>query len=319
MLIAHALNYCRQCSWKGDALTYVIEGPRGLEFIDAVESFASYRGGGGAAVAVAEPPAVVVTETSTVTPNTPEHLDLKTLKGLQKEFQLNLLLDTGIKEEWHVFPNNEGPRQYLYSRGLTDNTIIKYGLGFNPEWRDIEDVDGSTAKVAPGIVIPLYSASAGQEYRLMGFQIKTYGMDAKYLRVGSGSYVLNYQSLSEPYKPVAVVPEGEFDCMILDQVIGGRYAVVTFGSTSGYKGTDLSEHFMAQKKVFWCFDNDAAGKNAFDNLMAEAAGKHGNRYQLLRMPAGVDVNDLLLDSGEEAFENYFYNQLPSEPYPWDKG
>jgi DNA primase len=313
--------YCRQCERKGDILTYIKEA-RGRDFIEAIEDLDSrYKGGGSsvAAVAVAEPPASREAAPAAAPVAKQDYLDLKMLDGLKKEFQLNLLLDTGANEELHLYPNTHGarnfsPKEYLFNRGLKENTIIKYGLGFNPEWREVDGIDGDTAKVPPGITIPLYSAKAGQEYRLMGFQIKTYGMDSKYLRVGSGSYVLNYQSLTDPAQSVAVVPEGEFDCMILDQEIGKDYAVVTFGSTSGYKGNDLSEHFMAQKKVFWCFDNDAAGKNAFDNLMADAAGKHGNRYELLRMPAQSDVNDLMLDLGEEEFENYFYNQLPTRPF-----
>jgi len=328
---------CRTCHWRGDIIAYAIE-EMNLGFVEALQMIegghkrygadtTTYTGDISAApadVAVAEAPVAVaeaVAEEPTVFTPTREKLDPVMLKKHMDHFRFNLLVEDE-HPDWQVYPNDHGardfsPLEYLEHRGLDMVAAKKFNLGFNPEWLDIEGT-----KLAPGIVIPLYYQNEETfENELIGFNVRTFLPElqkkGKYMRRGAGSYLLNKASLD--VHKIAVVVEGEFDCALLDKYIGDKYAVVTYGSVTGTSqltASDMAVHFMNQKKVYWCMDQDTAGTAALEKIMNNNAGTNGNRFERLSLPEG-DITDFLMDKGEEAFDNFFATNLLNPPYPWD--
>jgi KaiC/GvpD/RAD55 family RecA-like ATPase len=92
--------------------------------------------------------------------------------------------------------------------------------------------------------------------------------------------------------------EGEFDCRMLMQA-GYPNAV---GATVG-AGTLKSEWYdqlILKDKLYLCFDSDAAGQNASENVWAERLGK--DKCFNVLLPEGMDVNDYLLSHTKEDFD-----------------
>jgi len=322
---------CRGCNWKGDIITWYMEGPSQTSFPDAlvlIEGGHKRYGAdtttytGDIAAAPADAPAAVAAAPAVVTP-TPEKLDPVMLTKHLENFRFNLLV-ADEHPEWQLYQNgsaarNFSPMEYLEYRGLSVSTVKKFKLGFNPDWLDIEGT-----KLAPGITIPLYYTDpATSQNDIIGFNVRLYDHSfiekgTKYMRRGTGPYLLNKDSLD--VHKIAVVVEGELDAFLLDQYLGDRYAVVTYGSVTGTSQVspeDMASHFMNQKKVYWCLDGDAAGTTAIESIMNANVGTNGERFERLGLPEGIDITEFLMDKGEKEFDNFFATRLLQPPFPWD--
>jgi len=89
-------------------------------------------------------------------------------------------------------------------------------------------------------------------------------------------------------KKDAVMVEGEFDAMLLDQVAGNLVGVVSLGSA----GTDLDvvrwfEYLLPIERIYLAYDSDTAGAKG-----AAAIEEITKRARRLRVPHGKGGNDL---------------------------
>ena len=268
--------YCRQCESKGDQFDYLKQ-RLGFSFQQAVE----YLGEGGGTSSSNAPSPRALQPSKEPTPDPFDQVSDLDRRSLIENWQEEL--NEGEGNSAKVFdPPCETPLQYLYAmRNLEPDAVEKFQLGFNPEPFEL---CGRT--VPAGISIPLMS---GQE--IVGLKIRTYKPEApKYWRMGRGSYCLNKDSLRQHRQ--VIVTEGELDCILLDQIVGDRYAVVTFGGTSDVAKADLPLLFFNSERVYWAFDGDEAGYT-----QAKKYDGANKRYRNLILPEGEDISSFFLKTG----------------------
>ena len=192
-----------------------------------------------------------------------------------------------VAAEVLVEPGHYYVMQYLRDRGLTDQTIKRFHLGFMPKPITIDDIDGfpDGIYVPRGVVIPW--AFPGHGYHEVytsvpihaGFNVRRLGWmgDISFPpRKRDGTFVEKYLSargstriFPYPYAEVKypsapmVILEGEFDAMLAYQMLGDRFNVLTYAySTADPGGLYIPPGVLAVPKWFLLFDNDAAGRQA---------------------------------------------------------
>jgi DNA primase len=154
---------------------------------------------------------------------------------------------------------------YLRGRGLTDITLVKYEVGFNPEDRFDElsdwglDGDG-TVRIERGITLPTIGFGGLYAIKIRR-PLAPGSKERKYVQV-RGSRVGLFGWSNMPGAWLALVTEGEFDCMILDQEAGDLAGVCTLGSATDSPmgiSPDLMRWCYQAAHVLVVFDNDEAG------------------------------------------------------------
>jgi len=215
---------------------------------------------------------------------------------------------------WSTALDAQRVRAYLHStRGLTDETIRHFGLGYNPKSRNIHWLNPLTHKrekvwVQAGILIPRCVNGAlwcvrircrvGNLATALGQPPDSHrGHDneeqpvEKYLSV-TGSKVgvfFNGDKLT-PGAEVLFV-EGEFDAMLAQQLVGESVIVVTMGSASSSPNKEQRERLKAAARVYLLLDEDATGQAAAKKLAAMV----GNQAQHLHLSKGKDVTEYVVE------------------------
>ena len=164
-------------------------------------------------------------------------------------------------------------------RGLTDETIRKYRLGYNPTSHKV----AGRWWVERGITIPTYYA--GHLWRVnvrrRADDVKRDGR--KYMAAaGSRAQMLNGDLLADPAIGFVFVCAGEFDCLLAQQHAPDAVACVTFGSEAK-RPTWEFDYLTRDKLVLVVFDNDPAGEQ-----YRQAWAKVG---EPVYPPAGKDLTD----------------------------
>lgn len=169
-------------------------------------------------------------------------------------------------------------RQYLYGRGLTDETIKRARLGLNPkdryprrtEWglESREDrPDGGAVWLPRGIVIP-WTDDAG----VSGVNIRRSPKDVepnsedqwrrrKYQRASGPSAPL-YGSRRVQDEKAVVIVEGEFDALAVRQEVGDLVVPVATGSTGGARRQEWLNILSQVPMVLVAFDPEEPGERA---------------------------------------------------------
>ncbi len=213
-------------------------------------------------------------------------------------------------------------RDYLHARGLTDETIKEFRIGWIAnEWRathdhlkkyqesDIEKV-GLIKKTEKGyydrfrgrIMFPI-SDSSGRVIAFTGRIFVDDGESAKYLNgpdtvlydKGTTIYALDKAKNDIRKKGYSILVEGQMDLIMSHQV--------GITNTVAVSGTALTEHMLTTLRryspnVIIAFDADTAGKNAAyrASLMALALGMD---VKVADVPGEKDPADLILKDKEE--------------------
>jgi hypothetical protein len=163
-------------------------------------------------------------------------------------------------------PDEMGEKVWHYLRawrGLEPDTIRAYMLGFNPDWRLLDE----GIRCPPGIHIPCMVG--GQLWYVkvrLPKQVRTSVTRQnrpfpKYMVFkGSRAALFNADKLAGAR--VAVVVEGEFDALLLGQFLPPGWAAVTMGGTANLPGPAFVPCFLHLERVLLRLDADAAGENA---------------------------------------------------------
>lgn len=299
--------HCFGCGAHGDAISFVMQGD-GASFMEAVERLASEAG----------------LEMPKPTPQAAEaerrRLDLhEVLEAAQAGFVRRL------RE-----PEGAAGLAYLRGRGLADETITRFGLGWSGEGRGGLIAELGRAGIDParmldaGLLREAEDGGAAREAlynrvtfpirdrkgRLISFGGRTLG-DAKPKYVNGPEtaifskkrtlYALDLAREGVRRGAVAVAVEGYMDVIALHQA--------GFGGAVAPLGTALTEE---QLDALWrlspapvlCFDGDAAGGRAAARA-AEVALPHLTPDRTLRLaalPAGEDPDTLVRKGGRGAFQ-----------------
>jgi len=189
-----------------------------------------------------------------------------------------------------------------YGRGLTEASIRRAGLGFNPGNRTLPiKIDDKPVKLYAGISIPI-----AVEGVLFAVKINTFGavglaraLDrapienfAKYVHV-TGS------KTGAPYMPAGALidglpvlfVEGEYDAIIGAQTLEGLANVVTVGSATNGLGRRWRE-LLRGRSVYVLPDNDDAGRTGAGKLAAQL------QAQIVTLPDAKDANEYYLSDGD---------------------
>lgn len=227
----------------------------------------------------------------------------------------------------------KAPYEYLKGRGITDETIKKFGIGFSLDnWQGIrsylkqrgfseEEILelGLTTKNEKGniydrfrnrIIFPVFNVSG----RVIGFGGRVLdNSKPKYLNSpetpifhkGTNLYGLNLAIKNNPARTVIMV-EGYMDVISLSQQ-GVTNVVATLGTALTEGQCKLLKRYI--DTVIVSFDSDVAGQNATIRGL-EILQKSGFDLKILQIPSGKDPDEFIRSYGREKFLNLIDGALP---------
>lgn len=192
-------------------------------------------------------------------------------------------------------------------RGLSDETIKRFKLGYNPDWRKLDYINPTTGKtiwLAPGITIPVEADGA-----LWAVRIRCrVGNLATHLNIPddrkhNGQPLPKYLNLSGSrlngalfngdvlnHSDKILIVEGEFDAMLAGQHLPD-VGVVTLGSATGTLSNRWHKRLLKVDHIAVTLDNDATGKQASEKLSELL------NAQAFRIPDGKDISDYVMQGG----------------------
>jgi DNA primase len=316
---------CWVCDIGGDVFSFIMRA-EGLEFREALEMLAERAG-----------------------------IDLKSTKpqgaGGNQFDKRNLLAAMAWAEgEFHQFliksPAAEIARQYLFDRGISDDSIRLFKLGFSPdEWQWLlnraRDTNFSSA-VLERVGLVLKSDKSGSYYDRFRGRLLFSIRDARSRCIAFGGRVLPGATQSNPERTEAkyinspetplfnksaelyaldaaresigkeqglVVMEGYTDVIMAHQH-GINNAVAVLGTALGEKHIPLIRRFT--DSVTLVLDGDEAGQRRtmqiLDDLLALFVAQEID-LRILTLPGGADPCDVISSQGSEAFRERLKNSL----------
>lgn len=290
--------YCFGCQTKGDIFTFVEEF-EGLDFVGALKVLAEKAG--------------VELERFDRGEKSEKDKLFSILEQATFFFQKNL-------------SENKSAQEYLKKRGITDETIKNFRIGFAPdEWRELHDFllsKNVTEKdmLAVGLI---KKAEASEKYydtfrgrimfpisdssgRVVGFSgriLVTDDKSPKYLNSPETTlfnkseilFGLDKAKKEIRLKDYSILVEGQMDLVMMHQV--------DIVNTVASSGTALSvEHLTKLRRlssrIIMAYDGDSAGFSASDRS-AKLALSLGMDLKIAQMPEGKDPADLALQNPEE--------------------
>jgi DNA primase len=314
------LYYCFGCGEGGDAFKFVQQ-TEGLEFQEAVELLAERSG-----VRVER-----------------EEDDPRAEQRRRRRERLLSLLDraarfyaTYLRESAEAAP----AREYLASRGLSDEVLAEFRVGYSPSawdrmllgarqngFSEEELIAAGLAQRGRGgglydrfrgrIMFPLADARG----RVLGFGARQMGegRGPKYLNTSENDLYHKGRQLfgidvarKEAMKTARfVVVEGYTDVLALHQ-IGIREAVAIMGTALTQEQlTELAKVGDSNRRgaVFLALDADRAGRDAMLRA-ARLARERGVDLRVVDMPEGKDPADLASEEGQAAFQERMQRAAP---------
>ena len=304
---AKGFYHCFGCGAHGDAIRWMTD-QRGLSFMDAVKELASEAG--------MEVPAP----------------DPRAAQAAEQRDSLHDVM--AAAQAWFVerLASDEGERAraYLATRGFDAHTVQRFGFGYAPEGRQALKAELSQFPEAKLIEAGLRIAVDDKEpYDRFRGRLMLPIEDARGRVIAFGGRILDAAKtdapkyLNSPDTPLfdkgrtlynlhragpvsrqtgrLVVVEGYMDVIAL--------AAAGIGDAVAPLGTALTER---QIELLWrlvevpvlCFDGDAAGQRAAMRAVARALPllKPAHSLKIVRLPAGLDPDDLLKREGPAAME-----------------
>ena len=231
-------------------------------------------------------------------------------------------------------------RQYLYKRGLTDNILTRFGLGYSPDWTSIveylekEGVSKEDAyKVgvlgckdnryydffAERIVFPIISSMGD----VLGFSARITTQDytkGKYknspdsicFNKSNIVYAINLLKKAGQKRNLdyAIICEGQMDVIALNQC--------GYDNVIACMGTALTPNHAREikryvEKVIVCFDGDGAGIKATLRSL-DILSNAGLYVYVVSLPPGMDPDEYIKKYGKEKFDDLIYKAKHKNDY-----
>jgi DNA primase len=190
-----------------------------------------------------------------------------------------------------------GARRWLNERGLTDDTIRRWRLGYQARdsyqepaaWGLIGKLPMTAKRVwlPHGIVIPWYLDGA-----LWQIKVRRPSGEPRYVAVRGGHPVL-YGAGTLAGHDLVALPEGELDAILLEQECGDLVGVATLGGASKRLDARAADYLLGARVIFTLHDADAAGDRG-----AEQFRDLTSRAHRLRVPVGKDIGDFVKAGGD---------------------
>jgi len=284
---------CFGCGRSGDAIDWLRE-REGLSFQGACEQ-------------------LVALELPSVSKTTMSHLPCpSSVSTVEWQEQAQQVVDACQSALWSEAGTRA--RTWLNRRGLVDETVQHWELGFNPCDRKLFNL-----WVPRGIIIPCLVFD-----EVCYLKVRRAAGHPKYTQVSGGQVAL-FGADTLAGRDVAVITEGEFDAMLLHQEAGDLVGVATLGSASTRLPDAWMPYLLGMRRLLVAYDTDAAG--AEGAAMWEAVTVRAQRLLPL---VGKDVTDFYLAGGDLrawiqfALADGWHTTLPPaetrasvSPAPWD--
>lgn len=215
-------------------------------------------------------------------------------------------------------------REYLYKRGIDDNTIKRFGLGYSPDRWDgfkkyasdngyseeelsslsllVKKDNSSFDMFRNRIMFPIINVYS----KVIGFGGRTMEkIEPKYLNSsenkifnkGSNLYALNIARKNSKLDSI-ILCEGYIDVIALHQY-GFSNAVASLGTAFTNEQMKLIKRYT--DTVLLSYDGDKAGQNATMKAL-NIISKAGMRARILQYPDGMDPDDYIRKDGAEGMQ-----------------
>jgi DNA primase len=221
-------------------------------------------------------------------------------------------------------PGGRRALEYLRGRGMTDDTIDAFALGFAPDsWDSLvraarAEGIGADALEHAGLVLPRRDGSHYDRFRnrvvftirdpqgrVVGFGARALGDEPpKYLNspdsdlFRKGSILYGLREAKDALRDATEIAVGEgYTDVILAHQAGIPNVVATLGTALTPAHARLLRRFV--ERVVLVFDADDAGAKASERGV-ETLLEADLDVAVARLPAGVDPCDLIVAEGEEA-------------------
>ena len=299
--------HCFGCGVHGDAVTFVMQS-QGASFFEAVEQLA-----GEAGMQVPKP--------------TPEAAEAE-----KKRLDLTAVLDAAsvsFQRRLHM-PEGKAARDYLTSRGLSDDTIRRYGLGWSGEGRGVVAADltreGINQEQLVEAGLMRRDDESGRVYDLFFNRVmfpirdrrgQTISFGGRIMGDGQPKYVngpetalfskrrtlygLDLAREAVRRGGILTVVEGYMDVIALGQA-GFDAAVAPLGTA--LTEDQFAELWRLSPALVLCFDGDAAGGRAAARAAQLALPMLApeRTIRLISLPSGEDPDSLVRKQGARAFQ-----------------
>lgn len=305
--------HCFGCKEGGDVISFLMKHDN-LEFTDALE---------------------VLADNANIT------LEKKNINP-EKEKTRNILHEINTEAGRHFYRNLFNQRKaydYLINRDVDKETIKMFGVGYSLDsWDDLlnylkskdykeEDIEKagliSKSKKTGGyfdrfrgrIMFPIMD-NRGKIIGFGGRSIDS-GNQPKYLNSpetpvfskGNNLYALNIAKNHNRNKDIILV-EGYMDVLSLFKY-GIKNSVASLGTALTENQVDLLKRYS--KRVYICYDSDAAGKTA-TNKAIDVMKKKSVRPKVIPLPENLDPDDFMKKEGVAQFKKLINNSLTSTDF-----
>ncbi|MBS3930239.1 MAG: DNA primase [Sphingomonadales bacterium] len=299
--------HCFGCGAHGDVIRWMTD-QRGLSFMDAVKELASEAG--------MELPA----------------MDPRAAKEAEKRDSLHDVM--AAAQAWFVerlaSPEGEKARAYLATRGFNERTVERFGFGYAPEGR--QALKAALARFPEEMLIEAGLRIAVDEkepYDRFRGRLMLPIEDARGRVIAFGGRILDAAKtdapkyLNSPDTPLfdkgrtlynlhragpasrktgrLVVVEGYMDTIAL-AAAGIEDAVAPLGTALTERQLEMLWRLVENPVL--CFDGDAAGRRAAMRAVTRALPllRPAHSLKIVRLPAGMDPDDLIKRDGAKAME-----------------
>ncbi len=232
-----------------------------------------------------------------------------------------------------ISPNGKEGYAYLRRRGLNDETIKAFGLGFAPNsWRSLCDYLLKKGFTTEELVTANVARtnSKGNVYDLFRNRIMFPIIDLKGSVIAFGGRVMDDKKpkyLNSPETNVfkkgrnlfalniaknqnsgsLILTEGYMDTIAL-HASGFKNAVATLGTAITSEQARLISFYADE--VIICYDSDEAGRKA-TNRAVEIFSDTGLRVRILNIPNAKDPDEFIRKKGRESFRELLESSLNS--------
>jgi DNA primase len=301
---------CFGCGVAGDVFKFVML-IENISWIESVKKLAEKNG-------------ITIQENSNEKYSVSEKTKIFELLETTARFYNRCLLDT---------KSASFAREYIKQRGITDDTIRKFMIGYAPKGKLLEsatkkgyayemlvkaglftktDLGNAFEYMSERLVFPILDVQG----RVVAFGGRTLGNSkAKYLNTpetmvyskSSNLYGL-YQTLPELRKEKSiVVVEGYMD-VVISQQYGVCGAVAPLGTAFTQQQAKLIDRYA--DNITLLFDPDDAGRNATQKAL-EICAENNMSVKVSSLPDGIDPDECLLKYGKEEFYKFVDNKSKS--------
>jgi DNA primase catalytic core len=314
--------HCFGCGEHGDVVKFVVE-TRGLDFVEAVKALAQEHG-------------IAIPENHT-------EAEISSIQKLAGFYQVMAMAAKWFNEKLYSTHGLQAFK-YLKGRGLTDEIIGKFNLGFAPDNIDslykflLTQSVTKEQMIATGlitepksqvydrfrnrIVFPIYDNKS----RIIGFGGRLLAESdnaPKYLnspetvlfKKGHNLYAENLVLNSANKNKSIVIVEGYMDVIALN-LVGINNVVATLGTAITQE--HLQKIWRYCPNPILCMDGDRAGINAMDRCakLALSMLKPGYSVQFVKLPAGYDPDDVAKNFGKNHLQSLLDAPIPLSEMLW---